>query len=262
MFCSKCGKQIPDGTAFCSFCGARQAVNTQTPNFHQEPQKTVKKKKKVNILVWVLAIAGATLIGQMAGKLLAGSYNKKPTSSSKINQNIDKNIEADIGDAGSSTTATTEVKADNPEYMKIFSDRNIVAMPLLAIGQDVASFAKVEEDGTVDSLEFGYKDDLVSTLKQTRYVDITEVTESQRQSFDAEMKEKFAKYMEELGFLTFDSNIGETYYRVSYELQNLDDAEVLKAAEEKGLIELTGTGGLMSMTATESNLLAQGYVKQ
>jgi len=62
--------------------------------------------------------------------------------------------------------------------------------------------------------------------------------------------------------LTFDSNIGETYYRVSYELQNLDDAEVLKTAEEKGLIELTGAGGLLSMSVTEGNLLAQGYVKR
>ena len=262
MFCSKCGKQIPDGTAFCSFRGARQDVNAQTQNFHQEPQKPAKKKKKVNFLVWILAIAGATLIGQMAGKLLAGSYNKKPASSNTINQNIDKSIGVDNEERGGSTTTTTEVKEDNPEYTKIFSDRYIVTMPLFVIGQDVSSFAKVEEDGTVDSLEFAYKDDLVSTFKQTRYVDITEVPENQRQSFDSEMKEQFAKYAEELGFLTFDSNIGETYYRVSYELQNLDDAEVLKTAEEKGLIELTGAGGLLSMSVTEGNLLAQGYVKR
>ena len=31
MFCSKCGKQIQDGSAFCSFCGAQLAAVAQQP---------------------------------------------------------------------------------------------------------------------------------------------------------------------------------------------------------------------------------------
>lgn len=29
MFCSKCGKQIPDESVFCSFCGAQLAASSQ-----------------------------------------------------------------------------------------------------------------------------------------------------------------------------------------------------------------------------------------
>ena len=32
MFCSQCGKQIPDGSRFCNFCGAHQPVNDPNPD--------------------------------------------------------------------------------------------------------------------------------------------------------------------------------------------------------------------------------------
>lgn len=29
MFCNKCGRQLPDGSVFCNFCGAQQGVIPQ-----------------------------------------------------------------------------------------------------------------------------------------------------------------------------------------------------------------------------------------
>lgn len=35
MFCSKCGQQLPDGSAFCSVCGAPQTVAAPQPAYQQ-----------------------------------------------------------------------------------------------------------------------------------------------------------------------------------------------------------------------------------
>ncbi len=42
MYCSNCGKQIPDGTSVCPYCSPEQ-VNSPTPVFQQQPQPEKKK---------------------------------------------------------------------------------------------------------------------------------------------------------------------------------------------------------------------------
>ena len=37
MFCQYCGAQIPDGSAFCSACGAKQQVVQQPQQTYQQP---------------------------------------------------------------------------------------------------------------------------------------------------------------------------------------------------------------------------------
>ena len=54
MFCSKCGKQISDGSAFCSFCGAQLAVAQAT----QEPTTPTTKEGWM-----ILAMKDAVLAG-------------------------------------------------------------------------------------------------------------------------------------------------------------------------------------------------------
>ena len=31
MFCSRCGKEIADGSVFCNYCGAKQSVPAPAP---------------------------------------------------------------------------------------------------------------------------------------------------------------------------------------------------------------------------------------
>ena len=38
MFCTKCGQQLPDGSAFCSVCGAPQAAPAPQPQYQQPVQ--------------------------------------------------------------------------------------------------------------------------------------------------------------------------------------------------------------------------------
>lgn len=55
MYCRKCGKQLSDGAKFCIHCGTQR-----TP--HAQPQADVSKKKKMNPLKVILAIAAAAIL--------------------------------------------------------------------------------------------------------------------------------------------------------------------------------------------------------
>ncbi len=60
MFCSNCGKQIPDGSIICSYCGAQQEIVNSANS--QNPKKKGKKSAGKIILPIVVAII-AYLIG-------------------------------------------------------------------------------------------------------------------------------------------------------------------------------------------------------
>ncbi len=69
MFCSECGKQLPDNSRFCNFCGAEQGVMPQaepTPSNAEAKatQKQAKPKKRANILVLLIVFVVAGLIGR------------------------------------------------------------------------------------------------------------------------------------------------------------------------------------------------------
>ena len=68
MNCKQCGQPLPEGTAFCSVCGAKQDAAVQSSAQSQMPQQTyyevkVKQKKKKNPIVPViLNLIAATLV--------------------------------------------------------------------------------------------------------------------------------------------------------------------------------------------------------
>ena len=62
MFCSKCGEEIADGSAYCSFCGAKQeSIETSQTNSNsavsslKEPKKS--KKKLWAVLLWLVTLS-------------------------------------------------------------------------------------------------------------------------------------------------------------------------------------------------------------
>ena len=68
MFCPKCGKEIPEGTVFCSFCGASQGTVTQSP-VANTPAKASKKSGL--IAGWILAVFGGLSV---FGSISNGTY--------------------------------------------------------------------------------------------------------------------------------------------------------------------------------------------
>lgn len=68
MFCKKCGKEIPDNTEFCNFCGAEQNSKIQSGTAAFTP----KPKKRVGLIIgWILAVLGALSV---FGSFTNGTY--------------------------------------------------------------------------------------------------------------------------------------------------------------------------------------------
>lgn len=258
MFCKNCGKEIPDNVQFCNNCGAAQEENpTPEQAFQQyeasKPSVTEKPKKEKSILVIVgIVIVVLAFVGKIAASGSEESNNGDFVSDSTETRSL---VELPEPEVKSSTE--TEV---NPEYTKIFQDRNIVAIPEAVVG-DYAAFAKVEEDDTILSVEFGYKDDVISMIAQTLIFDVKDMSDSEKEVLEASLREKYGEG-ETLDFVTITSSIGTDILTFCIRADRLDEEEILKIAEEKDIIGTTGDGGLLSMSGTESDLLSLGYIKR
>ncbi|MBQ6078511.1 MAG: zinc ribbon domain-containing protein [Clostridia bacterium] len=49
MYCTKCGKQLPDDAAFCDACGARFAPEPSEPELQFDPPKTKAEPKQPEV---------------------------------------------------------------------------------------------------------------------------------------------------------------------------------------------------------------------
>lgn len=65
MYCPNCGKQLPDNTRFCHYCGAEQAAPAPAqparPDYYAAPQP--KKKSKAGPIIAIAAVVAALLLG-------------------------------------------------------------------------------------------------------------------------------------------------------------------------------------------------------
>lgn len=271
MYCKNCGKEIGEGMKFCSNCGAAQGPASPTPSPSpspapaRQPERGTKKKKGgfSKFLISGVAVAAAALFGQWVGsgmgKDMAKSYVSSDASGSKTSV-LDDTSNSQTAASSSLSSSSSASEEPNPEYEKIFSDRFIVRAPELWFG-DTASFAKVDENGMIENMEYASEDDIITTLVYTLYVDISGASETDKQDLDATMKEYFAS-VETLDYVTIDSNIGSNYYTISARVERLDEKDVLQSAMENELIEVAADGDWLSMELTRDELLAQGYVER
>ena len=49
MYCTKCGKQLPDDAAFCDACGARFAPEPKEPELQFDPPKAKAEQKQPEV---------------------------------------------------------------------------------------------------------------------------------------------------------------------------------------------------------------------
>lgn len=273
LYCPKCGEQIAEDAQFCYYCGTpltqssqQQATQSKNSSFDYTNAQTITnqpKKGKRKVIVSVAAAIVAVALGSLIGKYVlapamlsngnsdkdkANSYETTITATESYNSN---NEISDI------TTPTMASK----EYEQIFSSRAIVDSPPAFNMLESTAFAKVD-DGMVEKLEFGYEKetDIVKEMENTVYYPIGELTDGQKNDFDAMIREEFAD-MEKLDFCEIDYNIGYNYYCITATFKNLDNMDNANAVYEiENLID--NKGKLISMKKTEENLLSNGYVKK
>lgn len=258
MFCSNCGKQIPDNTKFCNHCGTQQQIveNTESAPKTTENQQTVadtptqkpKKvpKKKANIFI-VLAVMLCTF--------LIGKFVIAPSMISKTDD--------DTGNQGSQSQQTTEnnggssVDSANPAYDAIFDDTYIVHFQTF-FNMETSNFVSKLEDRIILCADYGFKDDVVKQWVETMYIPISECTDSQKSELETTMKSQFAT-VDALNCCTVTYNMSTNYFTITCTYSDVDKAENYVELYNAQILQ---TNTFISMSATESTLLGQGFVKK
>ena len=126
MLCPNCKKEIPDGSAFCSFCGANFGASAQPVNYAQPvyaaPPAPAKKPVTKKWWFWVIiVVAVIAVIGIFSGgdDTDSGSSDNITTSQSA---DADSNDIADTNDTADTTTKAPATTTKAPETTK--SDNN------------------------------------------------------------------------------------------------------------------------------------------
>lgn len=52
MFCQKCGKELPNGSSFCPYCGAHTNISSSNSSFSYYANKINEESRKYN--VWAI----------------------------------------------------------------------------------------------------------------------------------------------------------------------------------------------------------------
>lgn len=240
MFCSTCGKQLPNNTKFCNFCGAQQSVNAAAPSV--EPQTipmadTKKPKKKSN--VWIILVV--VLVVFFIGKFI----------SSEIVSSDETTTAANI------TTTLPKVEIINPEYKAVYADTGIVHYKSF-FNMETANFATKLDNGSIIFADYGYKDDIIKEWTETMYIPIEGYTYSQKAELRTQAEAEFAVYTS-LNCCSVTYNESANYFSVTLEVKNADKPESYGELYAAGAVS---SNTPMSMDLTEDDLLSKGFIKK
>ena len=259
MFCSNCGKQIPDNVKFCNYCGAQQqAIDAavHAPQTAQNQQRTVDvqkqrpvktQKKKPNIIVALAVVVCAFLLGKF---LIAPSMTSDSGDGSNTGNQGSQSQQMG-GSNGSS------VQTANPAYEAIFDDTYIVHFQTM-FNMEMKSFALKQADGIICCADYGYKDDAVKQWVETMYIPVESYTDTQKAELETTMKAQFAA-VDGLNCCTVTYKMGTNYFTITCTYSDVDQPENYSELYNAQILQ---ANTFISMSATETALLSQGFIKK
>lgn len=260
MFCSNCGKQIPDNTKFCNHCGAQQQIvegadsapkttENQKKIADIQPQESKKiPKKKTNIFIGLAVVLCAFILGKF---VIAPSMVS------------DSGKENDTGNQGSQSQPTTEnnsgssVGSENSAYDAIFDDTYIVHFQTF-FNMGTENFAMKEDDGTIYCMDYGYKDDVIKQVVETVYIPISEYTDTQKAEIETTMKTRYAS-VDALNCCVVTYKMSTNYYTITCTYSDMDQPSNYSEMYNAGFLS---KNTFFSMSETETSLLGQGFIKK
>lgn len=240
MFCSKCGKQNDDNAMFCNGCG-----NSLNGSPTGQPAGGVPVggtgnggKKKTSLLVKIVIGVIVFLVFYF------------------VSEGIFKAI-TDKGQNDQPTMSNAEAAASSSEYNRIFSDRNIVHIGAFFPGMESAAYAKEGDNGTVEAMEIGYKNDVIQSVEQTLYIDVTATTQERLDQLGT----YFTPY-NAMDNVTVTVTPGYNYYTIRIRMDHLDDTTTLRAVIDANLLSVQNSADVLSASETQTALLGNGYAKK
>lgn len=116
MFCRNCGKEIPDGAAFCQGCG--QPTNSRQPEPPEEPPKKKKGGFKKTLMIVIAALAVIVIIGALMSDDSDGKNESAKASATTPANTQSTQAETDAQPSTAASTAPIEetVAPAEPQY--------------------------------------------------------------------------------------------------------------------------------------------------
>ncbi|PKM72822.1 MAG: hypothetical protein CVU91_07285 [Firmicutes bacterium HGW-Firmicutes-16] len=150
MFCQNCGKQIPEGSTFCTECGASLVATVQPMQFSTPPIAAKPKKKKTALWIILGIVALIIIIAIATGGDDKG--NTKDEATPVVTET------ADVKETDNNTVApqqTSGADANNNTVDLTMGQKNA-----LQKAKDYLSMTAFSHDGLVSQLEYeGYSHD-------------------------------------------------------------------------------------------------------
>ena len=158
-----------------------------------------------------------------------------------------------------STESNNEISVNQSSsaYDAIFDDTNIVHFQTF-FGMETASFASKQAGNIICCADYGYKNDVVKQWVETLYVPVTGLSEDGKTQLETSLKTQYATF-ESLSCCTVEYKMGTNYLTVKFTYSNVDQAAKYNELYNAGILT---TNSNISISATESTLLKQGFVKK
>ena len=295
MYCPKCGMSLPDGTKFCSNCGASIGVTQQSGSYQQpqsqqaqtqqpQTQSAASKpqsngKKKTPVWIPIIAAIAAFLIGKyVLAPIFTSSVlpNKDADQNDKTGSSYSSDYDAskdsnrnDTSDNSSgydSSANNTSSDERNPAFDAVFSDNGIIRVDSLFFGVDSTAFV-IEDysDGVhmIDCIELGYEDnsDVICKMYETIYFDLRDMSDTEREQADTALRSAYDVFQTDDIKVRYHS--GE-WYSIVLEMNDLDNSTVLGRIIEIGAIETADglSADWLSLSQTRDSLTSSGYIER
>lgn len=259
MFCNQCGASQPEGSKFCSTCGADLTAAPAAAPATPKPQPATPQpaagshqsagskppKKKTPIWLTAVIVLAAFLLGKfvIAPSMLSEPDDSSDNSGSQIQQ--------------TSSGTETESTIANPAYDAVFEDTYIVHFQMF-FNMDTASFVKELENGTICCSDYGYQDDVVIDFVETMYIPVSEYTDDQKTEVESSVKASLSA-VEALACCSVKYNMSVNYLTVTISYSSVDKAENYTALYNANILT---ENTFISMSETEKILLNDGFIKK
>jgi len=283
MFCAKCGKQIPDSSTFCNFCGAQQEINV---NWQPEPaapapqpvapapEPAAPAPQPVAPAPQPAAPAPQPAAPAPEVKPEPVPQNKKETKSITgtilliivifiVCGIIGKLVIApsmtpdDNENGGTNNSTPSGSNVSSGSYTDIFRGTNIVHFQDF-FGMNVKQFAMKEAKGTIICKDFGYSGDTIKKIVETMYVPLAGHTSAEISEMESYARAQFAAY-DALSCCTVTYNKSTNYFTATLTFNNVDQPANYTALYNAKYFNANSP---VSMSATEKDLLSKGYAKK
>lgn len=246
------------------------------PN-NQKPAKPKRSKAPLIVLICLIAVIG---IGTVTGIiLLSKQYDSSYSSGSSYSRSQYSGISRSSNSyySGNSSSYSSRISSSSSnrnysseisyaegsryEYDKVFSDNGIYLYNNYFASLDDSHFVKKDsESELIESLEFGYKDDIVQEMTDTIYYVKTDMTDSEIDAVKGVLEETCDNYRR-LNFCTVESKEFSSYLKYTIKMTDMDDPDNISEIINLGIVSGNNID-YISMKETEDSLLNEGFVKR